>query len=373
MKFLACSECGGSEASTPTNPVICSDRYLSAATSAALKLLGVAAGGRCPTYLAGTTLGGLVFIDGDGVATVTRAPLMTLPPATDDEFTHLMVASPGADANTKPWEMFAAVEDASMLTCEAGTWRLRLIGNMPGIDTLGEVGAFDAPLVIIGIQETAPNVWTAKKLTAVQNRVIVGLADNLFRCLANNEYLIHPLANLGELRCDYFYHNDGGGAPIAGGIALGTASDDNLLAVFNIATKRFLRAPARVAEEVAAETQVHIVEGGAWVSLDPHCIVTATFNYPNAMVIATIRNSLVNNSDPPVANDFSVDFGLFIDGAGAPEKIWDVKGTRDNTMHFLLEGLDYGEHTIEIKGRRNAVDMQNLYTELSNMSVFSLP
>lgn len=376
MKFFACSECGGSPSSTPTRRnITCSDKYPSLASSTALKLLGVAKGGTCQTYL-GSTLPGFVWLNAEGAAIVNREPELTLPEATDNEFSNLLVGAPNEDEDGEiVWQMFAAPENSNtyQLVCVDGLWKLSDIGSTPGLSILGTEGEFASPIVLIGIEEVTPGNWLARKLTADDQRVIVGTPDNTFKCLPPDEYLVHALANFGQARIGLFVHNDDGGIAEGEGISQGLADADSKLVVYNIDEKRFHQAPARVGDEIAAETQVHVTEGGAWVALDPHCITTQTFNYPKALVIATIRNSLDNNSDPVDPNDFSVDYGLFLDGAGSPIKVWDVKGTRDNTMHFLIENLTLGEHTLEIKARRDAVDMQNLYVELSNMSVASLP
>lgn len=380
MIFFACSECGGSnDPATSTVDVTASTKYAALTAGNELKLLGVAAAGTQQQFLTGSTLPGFVWITADGVAIVNVAPELTLPDATSGAFTRLLVGT--ADDPAK-WQMFVAPSTGNYtLAVMGGVYQLVGFGAIP-LDTLGALGGTHTPLILAGIRNTGGSTWVTEKLAVAAQRVLVGDGDGVsVKALPTDEYLIHPLGQFNGLRLTSFTELDSGGAAIAGGIPVGTSDEnegvedsDSVWPLYNITSKRFFRAATRTASETGSNADTAIPDNGTWQSMDPHCKVTLTFNYPNALVLAAIRLAITNvGSDP---SSFFCDFGLFVDGAAidgspGPEKLFNVRGYPDNNVHFLMKGLNTGSHQIEIKCKKTAVVDQTLRCIESNMEVIS--
>lgn len=375
MRFFVCGECGGSSSSTtsasdPTQ----SSKYPTLSTATALKLLGVAPDGTTQSFLSTDELPAIVMLNADGVAFATNAPELSLPDATSEAFTRILVATSDDPAK---WQMFNAPPGGSYFFGSTdGNWVPMAASTLPGFTELGVSGTTTSPLILMGLKDEGGGVFSANKLTAVSQRVIVGNADGLsFKTLPEGEYLIHPLGQFSTLRLSQFIQLDGSGFPISGGISAGVNDGtNNVLCIFNISSNRFFRAMARVCVHLHSGSNVPVTDNNTWRPLAPHTEITATFNYPNAYLSAYIRAMITNTGSDP--SDYNMDFGLFVDDAQYPVGtpiVWNVRGAKDNTVNVAITGLTLGSHKVEIRCKKAAVVDQSLAINESHTALFSLP
>lgn len=380
QKFFSCDECGGG--STP----VCDPSYLTLATSARGRILGVTLGSECQTFISGEGPG-FIFYGADGQGYVEDSPALTLPyfnPAVSSlypepgGFASILIAN---GPNPASWYfLHAPSEDEWVVSVEGGQFVLKPPGAAAAQTAVCYASNFvtKGNLVICkqGADDDDGNpTFSLKKLAVLHTKVVVGDVDGGtgeigYKALTAAETLMHELAKFDDLLAGEYRQYAVGGATETGGMNVavvfggGTPTTDAEPAFYSPTTHRFYRGAARTKESVPNPSPIVVADNGTFVSMSGHALFAGkTFNYPDFFISAMIR---LGQTD----DDFTdVDFGLFIDGTLA--YTWDVHGGTDNMLTHLYKGLALGVHTVEIRFKQTAKSGAMTVIE-SNSDLFSV-
>jgi len=351
--------------------VICANAYFSLVKASLGKLLMVPAGSNCQMFLAPPTEGGrgFVFMGSDGQAYVENAPSLRLPiinPVTGPSFElpggfPFIIIGTGVEPN--PWRFLAAPTAGNFsLVSENRQFFLRGQGQTTGQTAVCPTDTAVAKVSLFGCFQTGLDgddnpVYALRKLAVSHDRPVVGHIDEFgvggFRCAAPDSTFNHPLAAFNELKAATWLQINAGDGNVEGDgfpNAILTGPDaitDGRLLMWSPTTRKFYTFPAATKETLTVNADNAVADNGTYVSMGGHCLFSnLNFNHPDFFIAATIR--MANDA----TNYAGIDYGLFIDGVQV--HTWDVKGSKDNTLTHIHQGLEIGIHTIEIKFRQPA-------------------
>lgn len=392
--FLNTGDCGCSpvpQSSTPVCPptgaaAICDTRYFTLGASQKLKMLGVAAGGNCQTFLEADEAGGIgfIFMGPDGQVFVSDQPQLSLPPINPDAggvfpipggFSSLLIAN---GPNPQTWFSFhAPTAGTHSLISENGLWVLKDAASLSGQTAVCNNPSAVTKVALFGcvdsgtVDSLGAPIFVLRKLTPAHHKVVVGDIDPGtgvagFKILPATDELFHEFMKAGAMKAGTYKQYDlAGPTDDTGGIMVRPDTvTDAVLAMYSPTLFKFYRVPARTKESKTTDADVLVADNGSYQSMGGHCQFTALqFNFPDFFFACSIR---IRSSGTDYTGIF---FGLFIDGVLVNE--WDLKNDTSVALSYLHKGLAVGAHTVEVKFKQG-VTADAMTVKFSTANIFSV-
>ena len=344
-----------------TDTTITNDAYYALANSLTGQIIVIPLGSNAQGFLKGATEG-LVYVNAQGVAQVSKAITLELPthnPAAagvvpvPTAFSSLMA---GVGNDPRAWKfVLAPTTGEFVLSAKDGAWQLVESGQIPGLNTIFSNAPSASAVEIFGFVQTGINglgqpVFQARKITAS------GTADlpAVFSWNAvNGRWEIKPVPS--GTRVDRpligirsIIGLDDAGVPIAGGFPIranGAILANYSLMMYDSTTNRLFRAPALASGRKATNTDsANVADGGGFVSIaDGRLSLAMTCNYSKAMV--SFSTGLYDVSAENGTN-LGCEFELRVDGV--QHGLYGVVNSKFRSGTDIVSGLTPGFHTFEV-------------------------
>lgn len=352
MLFFTSCGCPSSP-SECVESVVCDDKYYTLANVPNGKLLVIAPGSKCQTFL--TPERGFLFDPGSGFVGPTSEPQVTLPilnpavsgnhPATGT-FKFLFA---GGTGDPSPWNFLAAPTSGEyIIQSEGGVWKLVDVGTIPGLTGVGASATFATIGQVLSLVETAPasGEYVVRKLKSFDERPIVGVDDDDgtgIRSLPLDKRLTHPLGFFGELSVFKFIPADGAGEPLGELPELPGGVTDAKRMLYSASQQKIFRPSTGISDDGIQTTEAvsaSLATGSFHTISDLGTVTTGT----TIFFAWSIETNIVEQ----------LKVQLWIDGASVYE--WDYSTTSTavqsqfSGMAFHT-GLSEGNHEIELKVR----------------------